>query len=161
MAIEREASLGRAIHFLAQKIQNITERMLKPYNVTMEQLWVLRCLSESNAELTQSDICRMISKTPANVSRIINRLVSKSLIGRQPSPKDRRFFIIELTDQGHSLLRDADFVVKNFPSRICSGIDAESQDTTKRALLIIRANIAGMSKSLKKEMKASPQRSRQ
>jgi len=77
MKTQKELLPGRTICSLALKIQNLTNRMLKPHNITMEQLWVLRCLSENNDGLTQNELCQKSFKTPANITRIIDRLESK------------------------------------------------------------------------------------
>ena len=82
MKVQKETSLSRTICLLAQEIQNITDRMLKPCNVSMAQLRVLRCLSENNVALSQNDICQKSSKSPANITRIIDRLEKKSFVIR-------------------------------------------------------------------------------
>jgi DNA-binding MarR family transcriptional regulator len=127
-------------------IQSIMDQMLKPYNLTMEQLWVLRCLSDKNPQFTQSEICLKTSKTPANLSRILNRLENKSFVLRLPNPSDRRAHIVVLTDRGRSLLQEVDVIVEYFSAKFSSGIDAQTWETMRRAMNIMNDNLSGISK---------------
>lgn len=127
-------------------IQSIMDQMLKPYNLTMEQLWVLRCLPDKNPQLTQNEICLKTSKTPANLSRILNRLENKSFVLRLPNPSDRRAHIVVLTDRGRSLLQEVDVIVEYFSDKFSSGIDAETWETMRRAMNIMNDNLSGISK---------------
>ncbi len=111
MELHREESLSQAIYFLSLEIQNVLDRMLKPYSVTMEQLYLLKVLSKEDTELTQREICQKTSKTPANITRFIDRLESKLFVTRQSSPKDRRVCIVVLARQGRSLLQEVDIVL--------------------------------------------------
>ena len=147
----KNESLSRVICFLARDIQNFTDRILRPYNVTVEQLYVLRCLSEDNTGLTQREICQRTTKTPANVTRIIDRLERKSFIVRKTCPSDRRAFLVVLTGQGQSLLQQADVVLKSFSSRLRAGIDAEAQNIMKGAVGIMSANVDRMSVELREK----------
>jgi len=148
MKVQKETSLSRTICLLAQEIQNVMDRMLKPFNVTMEQLWILMSLSENNVALSQNDICQKSSKSPANITRIIDRLEKKSFVIRQASLNDRRACIVALTGRGRSLLQGTDVILKYFSSQFSSGINPESWDTTKQTLDTMIANLAGMSKEL-------------
>ena len=153
MKIQKELLLSRTICSLALEIQNITDRMLKPHNITMEQLWVLRCLSVNNAKLTQRELCQKSSKTPANITRIIDRLENKSFVVRLVSPDDRRSCLVTLTVRGRALIRETDHVLESFSCQFSSGIDPESLNTTKQALDSMNSNLSKMSKALKQKGK--------
>lgn len=44
----REMPLTRAICLLARDIQNVADRILRSYDVTSEQLYVMQCLAEGD-----------------------------------------------------------------------------------------------------------------
>ncbi|MBW6512502.1 MAG: MarR family transcriptional regulator [Desulfuromonadaceae bacterium] len=86
--------LNRAICLLARDIQNVADRILRSYDVTSEQLYVMQCLAEGDTWYPQREICRRTKKKPANVTRIVDRLESKPLVSRKTSPLDRRVYIV-------------------------------------------------------------------
>jgi DNA-binding MarR family transcriptional regulator len=124
------------------------DQMLKPYNLTMEQLWILKCISDKKMQLNQNEICLQMSKTPANLSRILNRLENKSFVLRQPNPNDRRAYIITLTGRGRSLLQEVDVIVEIFSAKFNSGINSETRKTIHQAMSIMNDNLSEISKIL-------------
>ena len=147
---DKDKSLSRTIYFLAQDSQNLAQRMLKPYNVTLEQFYLLRVLSQKDTNLTQKEICQKASKTPGNITRILDRLEGKALVIRRSSPNDRRAVIVALTKKGQELLQEADVVFKDFSSRLHSGIDKKTQVIMKRAVDRLSTNVARISKEVEK-----------
>jgi|GEM_PF-583521 len=140
-----EIPLSRAICLLARDIQNVADRILRSYGVTQEQLYVMECLAEEDVGYQQNEICRLTKKTPANITRILDRLESKSLVSRKASPLDRRAYIIVLTGRGRSLLRKANAAMIDFSAKLCAEIDLESQDIARGAMDVICRNIKQMS----------------
>jgi DNA-binding MarR family transcriptional regulator len=88
-----EESLGRHIYITAQEMRNFAERLLKPYELTLEQFHLLKNMSLVDG-LTQRQICNLTSKTPANMSRMLDRMESKSLVARRVNPVDRRASLV-------------------------------------------------------------------
>lgn len=149
MELQSEKSLSRAICLLSLEIQIVLDRMLKPYNVTMEQLYLLKILSQGDMELTQREICQKTSKTPANITRFIDRLEKKLFVTRQSTPKDRRACVVVLTGKGQCLLQEVDAVLSRFASRFSSGIDMEDRERMSRGVDALMANVVNMSQELK------------
>ncbi len=150
MRCNEEKSLSRIIYFLARDIQNLTQRMLKSYGVTLEQFHLLKVLSSKNVKLTQKEICQQTSKSAGNITRIIDRLESKSLVVRRPSPDDRRAIVVALTEEGQVVLQKAEAVFIDFSSKLSSGIDTNTQETLKQAAGVMTANVVQMVKEAKK-----------
>ena len=148
MIVRSETPLSRTICILALEIQKTTDRILKSYNVTTEQLWVLKSLSTSNGGLTQKEICQKSSKKPANITGIIERLKRKPLVIQQASTNDRRACILTLTEQGRSLLQKTDVIFEHFSSRFSVGINSISLNATKQALNTMSDNLVGISEEL-------------
>ncbi len=150
MRCNEEKSLSRIIYFLARDIQNLTQRMLKSYGVTLEQFHLLKVLSSKNVNLTQKEICQQTSKSAGNITRIIDRLESKSLVVRRPSPDDRRAIFVALTEEGQAVLQKAEAVFIDFSSKLSSGIDTNTQETLIQAADVMTANVVQMVKEAKK-----------
>lgn len=153
MKTQKELLLSRMICSLALKIQKTADRMLTPYNITMEQLWVLRCLSvNSSKTLTQSELCRKSFKAPANITRIIDRLERKSFVVRQASPDDRRSYLVALTKRGQLLIRETDTILDAFSYQFGLGVDPASLSVTKHVLNIMNTNMSKMPKNIEEKV---------
>jgi len=129
---------------MAQDIRNIAEKVLAPYELTLEQFQTFKILSD-NTGMTQRQLGQKIKKSPANMTRILDRLEVKSLITRRTAPNDRRVYLVYLTGKGQSLLNEVLEVFELFSIRLHKGISKEMQETTEEALRQISANIAAMS----------------
>lgn len=140
--------LGRMIYFMAQDIRNLAEKVLTPHELTFEQFQILKILAQESG-LTQRQLGLQTNKNPANLTRILDRLELKSLIARQADPKDRRAYLVLLTDQGRTLLDEALEVFESFSVRLHRGITGPMQQITRRVLEIMAANIEAMSGELK------------
>jgi len=74
------------------------------YDLTILQMFAL-CLLEPDDEVPMNSLSGMLHCDASNVTGIVDKLVSLSLVNRQESTKDRRIKIINLTPEG-LVLRD-------------------------------------------------------
>ncbi len=84
-------------------------RLLRPYGLTMAQYNVLRILRGQHPKPATVNmiIDRMMDKM-SNASRIVDKLLAKGLVLRQPCCEDRRAVDVLITDEGLELLRQLD-----------------------------------------------------
>lgn len=150
--MHHEQPLGRMIYFMAQDIRNLAERVLAPYDLTLEQFQTLKALSPTTA-MTQRQLGQAINKNPANMTRILDRLEAKSLTVRQPDPADRRAYLILLTDRGRKLLDEVKGVFDKFSAGVHKGLTAEMKQATREVLGIMAANVSEMTSVMKKDQK--------
>lgn len=150
--MSKEKPLGRMIYFMAQDIRNLAERVLAPYDLTLEQFQTLKVLSPF-AGMTQRQLGLAINKNPANMTRILDRLEAKSLTVRKPDPADRRAYLVLLTDRGRILLDEVKVVFERFSAGVHKGLTDEMKRTTRRVLGIMAANVEEMSAAMKKDQK--------
>jgi MarR family transcriptional regulator, organic hydroperoxide resistance regulator len=54
--------------------------------------------------VTSKNLASTLGVTPSNVTGIIDRLISRKLVQKEESPKDRRFSILSATDKGKELI---------------------------------------------------------
>lgn len=86
---------------------------LRPLNLTPAQAEILLVLSE-RAPLTLAEVGRLIVCESHSPSRIVDTLVKRGLVSREPGQVDRRVVYLGLTAQGEellSVLRDIDAAV--------------------------------------------------
>ncbi|MFY0593891.1 MarR family winged helix-turn-helix transcriptional regulator [Roseivirga sp.] len=88
--------------------QRMTE-LLKPYNITLQQLNVLRILRGQNSEpISTLEIKDKMIIGNADASRLVDKLCTKGLIWKKPCPHDGRKIQVFINDNGMQLLSQID-----------------------------------------------------
>lgn len=80
----------------------LRERLRVQFAITLPQFDVLAALARSDAGITMTELSRMLIVSNGNVTGIIDRLAADRLVTRQPSPDDRRSFLVRLTPKGQA-----------------------------------------------------------
>jgi DNA-binding MarR family transcriptional regulator len=145
-----EESLGRLIYHTAQDLRKMAEKILYPYDLTVEQMHLLKNMSVDTG-ITQKALGEMVNKTPANLTRILDRLETKSLILRRPDVSDRRVYLVFLTEKGLALVKDVQETFQSFTDRMLRGISDEMQQLIRTCLKIMGENIEQMTLELQKD----------
>ena len=133
-------NLGRRIYLVSQAIRNNIDRLLKPFDLTREQLHLLKNLDLQQGK-TQSQIGASTGKSAANTTRILDRLEKKNLIVRRENPADRRSQLVFLTAQGVDLSQEMSRLLETLSTRIEENIDKHDMAVVVRALDRIEANL--------------------
>lgn len=86
-------------------VRRFMSRVVEPHGITLQQYNVLRILRGAGEEgLPTLEIAgRMIEQTPG-ITRLLDRLVTKSLVRRERSAEDRRQVYCWITAEGSALL---------------------------------------------------------
>ena len=121
--------------YSANLLNLITSRLFKPYELSPQQYNVLRILKGQKGEsIALMDIeYRMLDKS-SNVSRLVDKLISKDLINRSVSSKDRRRIEIVITSRGLSVLNEIDMILADMNYKIKAIISDENAKETNRIL---------------------------
>lgn len=85
---------GRIIRFLAIH--------LKEDGITPEQWTVLKRVGESRG-ISQKELSARADKDQATMTKILDLLEKKNFIRREANPRDRRSFLVVLTEAGEEL----------------------------------------------------------
>ena len=104
-------SVGYLIKVASQKIQRNLDSELQPYGLTSPQWAPLLVLSKGRAD-TVAGCARAIGVDTGAMTRMLDRLEAKGFITRNRSVDDRRIVRVELTKEGHE-------IVKLIPPSIC------------------------------------------
>ena len=92
------------IKYTSAYLDNIADKILKPYNISEPQYNILRILRGAGKEITVNTIKeRMIQKSP-NSTRLMDKLCDKNLINRVRCESDRRVVYIKIAKDGLDLL---------------------------------------------------------
>ncbi len=145
-----EDTLGRQLYMTGQDMRNFAEKVLNPYDLTVEQFHLLKNMPVDSG-LTQREIGEITSKTPANMTRLLDRLEIKTLVERRDDPNDRRASLVFLTEKGKSLVDEVFNVFELFSADFLHGISEEEQQIVKNILTKITSNIKKMTEELEKK----------
>lgn len=94
------ADLGRTSGW----ISNRYTVFLKPYGISTQQLNILRVLRSANDWVAMHKVNELLIIKSPNVTRLADKLVTKALVERDRSVKDRRVVFIQVTEEGRKLL---------------------------------------------------------
>ncbi len=130
----------RLIYLMGQDLRNHAEKILSPYQVTLEQFQILKSLDITTG-YSQRVLGDAVSKTPANVTRILDRLEDKEVLIRKDHPEDRRTSLVFLTQKGQAIVEEAIGVFDSFSRQITSGISEHEQATVRDAFTKMSLNM--------------------
>ena len=117
-SLEQEVLLG--LRMAASRALDPWARFLKTSaDLTVSQYNVLRILRGSHpTRLTSSEVGeRMIARDP-DVTRLVDRLVTRRVVARVRSRQDRRIVEVGVTAKGLALLRELDAHVEKMPKAL-------------------------------------------
>ena len=92
--------------------RNYAQKRLREhgYKITIDQWLTIKAILE-NPGITQQELADKIFKDNASVTRIIELLVKSGYLQRQINPADRRKTILDVTDEGHSIIQKVQHLV--------------------------------------------------
>ncbi len=79
--------------------------------------------------IDQASVARQAACDKATMGGVINRLVEKGLLRREQSKTDRRARVLELTEQGETVLNRTRAVVDDIQNRLTDGLSATERNT--------------------------------
>ena len=109
------------LRFTANYYINFQNSFMLEFDLTMPQFNILRILRGAKGSLSVNSVKeRMVERSP-NLTRIMDKLVSKDLIKRFQCNNDRRTVFIEINEKGLELLLNIDFKMEKtnlFPQNL-------------------------------------------
>ena len=108
--------------------------------LTQKQFAVLELIA-ANPRVSQIDIANQLSMDRATMMALVNRLESRDLLERQPSPVDRRRQELLLTEAGAEILKEARSIQEQHELRFTSRFSPQELEDFIRGLKRIYADI--------------------
>ena len=110
-------------------------RMLKKFAITSQQFNVLRILrGQKGKAISVKDMHGRMLDTTSNVSRLVDKLLSKKLIERIVSPEDRRKVALTITKKGVKLLNEIDIDGEDLKQKMKNAVMDEEAKIASRIL---------------------------
>ncbi|MGI6434544.1 MAG: MarR family winged helix-turn-helix transcriptional regulator [Syntrophomonadaceae bacterium] len=129
--------LEQCVNFVLTKAQNAIQQLFKaelaPYGVTPGQYAVLKCLWDDNGQ-TAKQLAERLYLDGSTVTGILDRMEAKSLISRQPDPKDRRALRVILTEQGSALKAPVNAAIERANKKALDRLDPKESGLLHKLL---------------------------
>lgn len=97
-----------------------------PHDITPGQFGVLIMIKE-NEGLSQSDLGSAVGIDRSTMVAVIDRLESRGLVIRAPSPNDRRSYALKLSEDGERLMDELIPRVKEHDQSMVKGLSKQEQ----------------------------------
>jgi len=140
-----DSDLNEVILFLIEqtnkkaKQYSATKFAERGIDITVDQ-WVMMKLIQEKPGLSQSEIAKETFKDAASITRILDILVGKDLVRREPVPANRRQFSIHLSDQGDAFISEHIDFVQQLRDQSIKGLSEEEILILTKSLLQIQKN---------------------
>ncbi|WP_090136968.1 multiple antibiotic resistance transcriptional regulator MarR [Kosakonia oryziphila] len=126
--------LGRLIHLVNQKKDRSLNDYLSPLDITATQFKVL-CSIRCQTCITPVELKKILSVDLGALTRMLDRLVCKGWIVRNPNPHDKRGVLVQLTPDGAALCEQCHQLVgKDLHQELTKNLTAEEVATLEYLL---------------------------
>jgi DNA-binding MarR family transcriptional regulator len=98
-----DETLSDAFWSVARRLREASHESLAPWDITPAQLRALRVLRH-HGTLRLSELSDHLRIAARSGTEVADALESRRLVERRPDPRDRRATLIELTEDGSSVL---------------------------------------------------------
>jgi len=125
----------------SSKAEDLLAKVLKPYEISLQQFNVLRILRGRKEKLANLSTIqkRMVHKN-SNTTRLIDKLIEKFLVERKTCEENRRKIELIITPKGRSILSELDLVIEIAETEILKPLDLEEQKSLRKLLNKINLN---------------------
>ena len=113
---------------------------LKPFGLSVQQFNVLRILrGQKGNMLNLNEITHRMIHKMSNTTRLVDKLIDKSLVERVICPENRRRVNISITDKGLGILSQIDSVIQEFEKEIICLLSEKEKNTLLNLLIKIKS----------------------
>ncbi|NQD65144.1 MarR family transcriptional regulator [Bacillus haikouensis] len=113
---------------------------LHEYTITYEQWQVLSRLYEEDG-LTQNQLAMTIERDQGSISRLIDNMIKRGLVGRIPDDTDRRIKRVFLTEESHRIQEELEEIAVKTISQATRNMSEKELETCLNMLDQIRGNL--------------------
>ncbi|WP_028974047.1 MarR family winged helix-turn-helix transcriptional regulator [Spirochaeta cellobiosiphila] len=127
--------------YTANWFVSLVNQALKPMDLSEPQFNILSSLYEAKEEaMTVSELQQMMIQRSSNVTRIIDKLLSRGLVTRNVCPENRRKVDITITNEGKDIYKKSRKLVWKIQEVIENNIDESEAELLSTTLDKIREN---------------------
>ena len=100
--------------FTSNWFRNLVNEQLKPFNISFQQLNILRILKGATDWISMNELKKLMIEKSPNATRLADKLIAKGFVERKRSEADRRVVYLAITDKGTELLEGINKISGNY-----------------------------------------------
>ncbi len=135
MTSEKFGTYSYLLDRTSRRIKQFATHRFKEANfdITVDQWHILKHLDIDNVK-NQSDLAELTGKDHPTITRIIDLLCKKNLTERKLHLKDRRSFLVTLTEKGQNTVKQLTPLVANIRMKAWENLSENDYNDLKRIL---------------------------
>ena len=118
--------------------QEIRFMLREKFAMTLPRFELLAALDRVPDGLTMGELSRWLMVTKGNITGIAERLSEDGFIKRQPTPTDRRSFVVTLTPRGRKLFKEMETEYERLLDEVFVEISIDDFDSFTGVLAKVR-----------------------
>ena len=134
-----EKSLGFLLSKGYQRAWSLMREEIEPYDLTPPQFALLAFLWKQDG-LTQAELSEKGQIDRTTIGGLIDRMEKNGLVERHQHPRDRRAYMIHLTDRGRELETPLSACAGRALAKITKGLNEREIAELRRMLEILRGD---------------------
>ena len=95
------------VHMAQLSVHHLDRYLQEELGLSLSEKSLLNQLDLADGRLRMADLAELLLITPAGVTKMVDRLESAGLAGREASPSDRRVTTPVITSKGQKVVREA------------------------------------------------------
>lgn len=119
---------------LWRRVHHETMRRLTSPGITPARMRALRFVARSEEPVRMGELAERLGVVPRSATTLVDELTDAGWVSRSPDPADRRATLVEVTDGGRKILKEASQIRRAVAAEILSGL-APSDLAKLRTLL--------------------------
>jgi DNA-binding MarR family transcriptional regulator len=115
---------------------------LAPLGLTLAQFTALSVL-EAKGEASNAQVAERSFITPQSANEVMNAMAARNWVSRKPDPTHGRIVLLQLTDEGRTVLRECEQAVKTIEKQMMAGIELDAAGAVQTHLETFVRNLRG------------------
>lgn len=138
-----QAGLGTLAAAVRRRLKHVVSTQLIPYELTIQQFWVMLVLLEQGASSLHPLAQRVWMDDPT-ASRVVKAMVERGLLRTEADPKHGRRILISLAPGALPLAQELKALANTIKAGLVAGLDPDQQALMRAGMLAMVTNLDGM-----------------
>jgi len=135
-----QAGLGTLAAAVRRRLKHLIAARLKPYDLTLQQFWVILVLLEQGAKSLHA-LAQQVWMDDPTASRVVKGMVARGLLRTQSDPRHGRRLLITLAPGAQGLALELQALAAGIKAGIVTGLSQEEQAALRRGLFAMIHNL--------------------
>ena len=121
--------------------QEIRTMLREKFDMTLPRFELLSALDRVADGLTMSELSRWLMVSKGNVTGIAERLSEDGFIVREPTPTDRRSFVVTMTEKGRKAYKEMELEYEKLLDKLFDDLTLDDSDMFAGMLAKIKESV--------------------